>query len=295
LAFLAAALCWLPFAAFGAPINHGSYTGLSVNYIDVTEDTTTGDSQPLFGTPIFSGNSLDFNPAGFDAEASGAGGSDDTGGRLTFMLEAHTGDAITSIRFSEAGDTTLTGVGSDATSTRVTADGTLTINAVDGATLTTPIVHPISLAFTPSGGDYGLASDGGGLPIYHTQWTGSLAVNVAQILTNAGLTPTLGATKVSVDLVNLLRARSQAGTSALINKQDFGGLSITVNQPGGGGDPEIPEPASAMLVGMALVVCVTARRRPNSRSFRKRGPTAASITPESLSAGKWRLLGVTKN
>jgi hypothetical protein len=264
-AFLAAALCGLPYAAFGAPINYGSHTGTSVNYIDVTEDTTTGDLQPLFGTPIFSGNSLDFNPAGFDAEASGADGSDETGGRLTFMLEAHAGDAITSIRFSEAGDTTLTGVGTDATATRVTADGTITINAVDGATLAMPIVRPISLAFSPSSGDYGLASDGGGLPIYHTQWTGSLAVNVAQILTNAGLTPTLGATKVSVDLVNLLRARSEAGTSALMNKQDFGGLSITVNQPGGGGDPEIPEPASAMLFAMGLAGCFATRRHPKRR------------------------------
>jgi hypothetical protein len=260
-AFLAAALCGLPYVASGAPINHGSYTGTSVNYIDVTEDTTTGDTQPLFGTPVFSGNSVDFNPSGFDALASGAGGSDDTGGRLTFMLEAHSGDAITSVRFSEAGDTTLTGAGTDATSSEVTASGTITINDVDGAMLVMPIVRPISLAFTPSGGSYGLASDGGGLPIYHTQWSGSLSVNVAQILASEGLTPTLGATKVSVDLVNLLSARSQAGTTAIINKQDFGGLSITVNQPGGGGDPEIPEPSAAILLGMGLAGGFAANRR----------------------------------
>jgi hypothetical protein len=251
-ALLAASLCGLPYAAFGAPINYGNHTGTTVTYIDVTEDTTTGDSQPLFDTPAFSGDSMDFNPSGFDAEASGAGGSDDTGSRLTFSLQANPGHAITNIQFSEAGDTTLAGAGTDATSTEVTANGTITINAVDGAAIT-PIVQPISLAFTPSGGSYGLATDGGGLPIYHTQWSGTLAVNVAQILTTTGVPFTFGATNLSVDLVNLLTARSQAGTDALINKHDFGGISITVN---------IPEPASALLLAVGLAGCLATRRRP---------------------------------
>jgi hypothetical protein len=249
---LGAALGGLPYAAFGAPINYGSHTGTSVSYVNVTEDTTTGDSQPLFGPPTVTGNSIDFNPIGFDAEASGAGGSDDTGGQLKFSIQAHAGNAITSIQFSEAGDTTLTGVGTDATSTAVTANGTITINAVDGAAIT-PLTRPISLTFTPSGGNYGLATDGGGLPIYHTQWTGSLAVNLPQILTNASVPFAVGATNISVDLVNLLTARSQAGTDALINKHDFGGLSITAI---------IPEPASALLFAVGLVGCLAGGRRP---------------------------------
>jgi hypothetical protein len=251
-AFLAAALCGLPYAAFGAPISYGSHPGTSVTYVNVTEDTTTGDSQPLFGTPTVTGNSIDFTPAGFDAGASGAGGSDDTGGRLTFSIQAHLGNAITSIRFSEAGDTTLTGVGSDATSTEVTANGTITINAVDGAAIT-PLTQPISLTFTPSGGTYGLATDGGGLPIYHTQWNGTATVDVAPILTSASIPFTVGATNVSIDLENLLKARSQAGTEAVINKHDFGGLSITAI---------IPEPASGLLLAFGLAGWLVARRRP---------------------------------
>ncbi|HEX2476400.1 MAG TPA: hypothetical protein VHK01_16730 [Lacipirellulaceae bacterium] len=255
LAFLAAALCGLPYAAIGAPINYGSHAGTSVTYGNVTEDTTTGDSQPLFGAPTVTGNSIDFNPTGFDAEASGAGGSDNTGGRLMFSIQAHAGNAITSVRFDEAGDTTLSGVGSDATSTAVTADGTITINAVDGAAIT-PVTRPISLTFNPSGGTYGLATDGGGLPIFHTQWSGSLTVNLSQILTSASVPFRFGATNVSVDVVNLLTARSQAGTDALINKHDFGGLSVTAI---------IPEPASALLAVAGLAVWLAAGRRTGSQ------------------------------
>jgi hypothetical protein len=257
-AYLAAALCGLPYAAFGAPISYGTHAGTSVSYVDVTEDTTTGDSLPLFGSPLVTGNSIDFTPpVAFDAEASGAGGSDDTGGRLTFSIQANPGLAIQSVQFSEAGDTTLSGVGSDATSTAVTADGTITINAVDGAAIT-PITQPIALTFTPSGGTYGLSTDGGGLPIYHTQWTGSLSVNLSQILTTAGVSFVGGATNVSVDVVNLLTARSQAGTEALINKHDFGGLSITAI---------IPEPASGVLLAVGLAGVLLTGRRSKSKNL----------------------------
>jgi hypothetical protein len=52
------------------------------------------------------------------------------------------------------------------------------------------------------------------------------------------------ATKVSIDITNTLTASSQAGTAAMINKKDFGGISITVN---------IPEPTSLVLVVLGLV------------------------------------------
>lgn len=251
----AVAVCSASESAVAAPINYGSHTGTSVTYFDVTEASTTSDAEPLFGAPVFSGNSIDFNPVGFDADASGAAGSDTTGARLTFSVQAHAGDAITNMQFSEAGDTTLAGAGDDGTSTIVTAVGTVTINSVDGASIT-PIVRPISMNFTPSGGTYGLSSDGGGLPIFHTQWTGSLAVNISNILTSEAVPFTLGATNVSVDIVNTLSAQSQSGTQAVINKQDFGAVIRTVNVPGG---PAVPEPATAMLAGLFVAAAAMSR------------------------------------
>ena len=232
----------IPQTAVCAPINYGSHTGNTVSYIDVTEDSTTGDALPLFGAPIFSADSLDFNPVGFDAAASGAGGSDATGSRLTFMVMANAGTAITNISFFEAGQTTLAGTGTDSTSAQVTANGTLTISEVDGSAVT-PIVRPIALAFSPSGGTYGLASDGGGLPVFHTPWSGALVVNIGPILTSEGVPFAFGATKLSIDIENTLTAQSEAGTSSLVSKKDFGGISITVN---------IPEPSCLILAGVGV-------------------------------------------
>jgi hypothetical protein len=244
LAAAAIVLCLAILPAHAVPINYGSHVGTTVDYINVTEDTTTGDTLPLFGAPIFSADSIDFNPVGFDAVAGGTGDTDMTGARLTFMIMSHAGKAITNINFSEAGDTTLGGLGNDSTSTSVTASGTLTVNAVDGVNLVMPLVRPIALTFTPSGGTYGLSSDGGGGPIFHTPWTGSLLVNVGQILSQAGVPFTFGASKVSIDLVNTLSAATQTGTAAVISKKDFGGISITVN---------IPEPTSVVLACSALI------------------------------------------
>jgi hypothetical protein len=58
-------------------------------------------------------------------------------------------------------------------------------------------------------------------------------------------------------LDNVLVAVSQPGTSALISKKDFGGISVRVNVPGEpGGDMEIrpiPEPATFVLAGFAAI------------------------------------------
>jgi hypothetical protein len=235
-------LClWQP-ATIAAPINYGSHVGTTVRYIDVTEDTTTSDPVPLFGAPIFSADSIDFNPVGFDAQAMGAGGNDVTGARLTFAIEAQAGKYLRNISFSEAGDTTLAGAGNDSTSTSVTATGTITVTHANFAPIT-PFVQPIALTFTPSGGTYGLATDGGGGPIFSQQWTGSLLVNINQIVPNA--------TRVSIDVTNTLTANSQAGTMAGINKNDFGGISITVN---------IPEPTSLVLGFLGVIAWASQAR-----------------------------------
>jgi hypothetical protein len=162
------------------------------------------------------------------------------------------------------------------TATQVTATGVLDIHEIDitddGVFNATPINHisvPFSLTFTPSGGTYFLGTDGGGGPLYHTPWTGSATIDIDAILVANGypvppgpLDPNGGATKISIDLDNTLTAVSQAGTSAHIAKKDFGGITIRANVPTEpGGDPEIPEPTTAALVGLGLVAFAAGRRR----------------------------------
>ena len=256
--------------SLGAQINYGTHMGEHVTYVDVTEDTGADEPLPLFGAPTVTGDSIDFNPVGFDAASSG-GGSDITDSNLTFMVTAKSGSRIDSITFSEIGDTTLAGnvaAGSMGTASAVFASGALDIHEVDFVGIN-HISVPFSLTFSPSGGTYFLGTDGGGGPIFHTEWAGSVTIDVTAILIANGfvippgpIDPDGGATKISIDLDNVLVAVSEPGTSAIINKKDFGGISIRANVPREpGGDEEIPEPTSFVLAGLA-VVGLLLRRRP---------------------------------
>jgi len=244
--------------AFAATINYGTYAGSDVTYVFVTEDSGAAPL-PLFGLPTVTGNSIDFNPVGFDATSGPAGGNETTVSNLAFMVVANSGAHIGSIAFSEAGDTTLAGAvppASMGTATAVSAAGTVTIHEVDFAAIT-PIVRPVALTFTPSGGTYSLGVDGGGLPIFHTQWSGSATVNLDQILTQAGVPFSSGATKISIDMNNTLTAASESGTWAVIAKSDFGGIAIAVQVR------RVPEPTALSLAGLGLLALM--RRRVGNR------------------------------
>lgn len=236
--------------ALAAPLNHGDFHGTSVSYMQVTEDALSpGDSTPLFGAPTITGDSLDFDPVSFSASASGAGGVDTTAGNVEFDVLAKSGFSIDTLTFTEAGNTTLAGFGTDSTFTQVTATLVIDIEEVDGAPFTGgPINYTDALTFTPSGGDFGLATDGAGGPAFSQLWTGQANVNIGQILADNNVSSVNGATKVTVTLVNSLVALSEDGTQAFISKQDVdGNLTVTAN---------VPEPGAfsllALLAGSAL-------------------------------------------
>ena len=239
-------------SAQAAQIDYGDFTAATVDYLDVVEDSVT-DPTPLFGQPAVVGDSLDFDPVGFGATATGALGIDGTDGNIKFGIMAHANHGISSVKLSEAGDVTLFGFGTDFTYASVTGTGLLQITHVDGNSLLSPINVPIMMTFTPSGGTYGLLSDGGGGPNYHAFWSGYDYLDLDQALIDNGITNFVrGATKVSIDMDNTLTAASEANTFALIAKKEFGGLSVTVN---------IPEPAACLLAGIGLLAVVANRRR----------------------------------
>lgn len=222
-------------AAGAVPINYGDFTGATVKYVDVTEDSGT-DPTPLYGSPSVAGDALNFDPVSFNSSSTGAGGVDITDGTLTFMIEALSGSVIDMVNFSEAGDFTLVGLGGAGTFASVSAFFFVDIVEVDGVSIT-PIQIVTSMTFTPSDGDWDLLNDGPG-PLVNGTWSGSVDVDVKQALLDAGVSFTNGATKVSVALDNTLTTLSEAGTSAFIAKKDFKGLSVTA----------MPEPTTAALL-----------------------------------------------
>ena len=257
--------------ASAAQINYGSHMGTHVTYVNVTEDSGADEPLPLMGAPTVTGNSMDFNPLGFDSTSAGAG-SDTTNVNLNFRVSAKSGSRIGAISLNEAGDTTLAGnvpPGSMATSSAVFASGVLDIHEVNFTGINA-ISVPFAVTFSPSGGTYFLGTDGGGGPMFNTQWAGSATLDIHAILIANGfiippgpVDPDGGATLISINLDNTLTAVSQLGTSALIDKKDFGFGVTRFNVPTEpGGDPEIPEPAPVALAALALTAWLTTRPRP---------------------------------
>src|ERR1051325_10776345 len=101
-----------------ASINYGNFGPIppGVAFLSVTESSGT-DSVPLYGPPTPFSVGLDFDPIGFTATSSGGGSPDITDGQMNFTLMGNPFTGIGTISLFEAGDHTLAGVGTAATST----------------------------------------------------------------------------------------------------------------------------------------------------------------------------------
>ncbi len=240
-------------AVHATPINRGAFVGTNVTYVDVTESSATDPGQVtagplggLFGEPTVSGDALDFNPKNFSASASGAAGNDITDSNLQFAVHAKPGKGISSLGFSERGDATVAGLSNDAFAS---VSATIFVEVTELNGIPTSIDLPvISMAFTPSDGTYQLSVDGTG-PSTTFAFSGAAFIDIGPYIP-FGTT----ATKLYISLDNTLTASSQAGTSAFIQKKDFGGVSITVDTF------NIPEPATVSIVLLALVMSGVTRR-----------------------------------
>jgi hypothetical protein len=181
---------------------------------------------------------------------------DKTDGHLTFMVVAHQDQYIQNISFQEGGGLSVAGFGTDSTLVDVSAIGFVQIHAVDGNPINV-VTIPFDMPFNfgvGGNGTWRLGSEGN---VNGFLWTGASLVNLNQELTNRGIPFVGGATKLSISLDNILLAQSEPLGGAFIDKKDFGGLSVTINIPGG----EIPEPVSLIsaMIGMLGLLLVNRR------------------------------------
>jgi hypothetical protein len=253
-----AALCLAAITnqASAAPIVYGNFPAATVDYIGVQEESSTDPGNGFFGAPTIGGDTMDFNPQAFAANApnTAIGSADITDSNLQFMIKAHPGKSIGAITFTEAGDTALTGFAPADAFTAVATTLIVEISEVNGL----PVSYNVPLAglsFSPSGGTYQLSVDGAPLPFYQTAWTGSIFLDLGPTIVAENITGAV--TKVNVSIDNTLTATASAGASGFIQKKDADGLVITVDTD------NIPEPASfvSALSAIALASGMIRRRK----------------------------------
>lgn len=220
-----------------ADIIHSDVMGSDVSFTGITEGSPTGDPLALYGQPIAAGNGLVFSPtAGFSAASIAGAAADNTDGKLTLMLEAKPGAAMSAIHFAETGVTSLSApFGGDAVSS-VNAVAHLQVLEIAGAPVSTSALHEM-FSFSPANTFQYLVDATG--PSFSTNWAGSLDVDLpAQT------------TKVLVTVDNLLfAATTGTASSALIDKKTF---RINVST-------HMPEPGTISLALMCLCGIVSHR------------------------------------
>ena len=231
-AALALLLIGMPAAVRAASISYLAVGPIppGVMFTNIVESSAT-DGVPLYGAPSPIVVGLDFSPTPAFSAFSSNGGADLTDGQLNFTIMAGPGSGgIPLINFSEGGLFTLAGAGTPATQVLAGAILRATVLEINGAP-----VAPINLAPINASVAFNLVTD----PGLNQPWSLSLSLDVASQLAFLGFGPNQIATKADVVINNALVAISEPMTVAQISKSDF---DVTL----------MPEPASCLLLGMAL-------------------------------------------
>lgn len=255
LAALAAALtvCLVTPLAQAGTFNWGDIvdpTG-EVMYLDVEETNAYATSlfapEPGTGGPEAVGNSIRFDPQGFQAASSG-GGSETTVSTVEMVLMAQPGKAVENLLIQELGDYTLSGLSGGVASASVGATFDWTILEVNGSAVSLATQTSALQVTTGAGPNGGVLSrpgdDGTAAP-----WSGSVLLDFQGYLIANAIQGT--ATKVSVEFTNELSAESDAISSAFIKKKEIGGFAVTAN---------VPEPGTLMML-LASAGLLGVRRR----------------------------------
>jgi hypothetical protein len=249
---LTAALLAPSLAAAAFSQNYGDCVGSTVTWQQVTE--SNAGASALFGAPTCSGTTLDFDPTGFVVEVDLGPGTASVGSGLDFTVMALGDSFINELHFDESGDYTLLGFDPSTSFTKAELAVRLEITMLDDGS-TVSVGHP-------GGGGFDMLSVTMIIPLDFAtigSWSLSGVYDINQILADNSIVGKK-ATKIEVEIDNTLTASADNGEIARIVKKDFGGLSVTAVNDGGG---SAPEPGALSLLAMGVVGLV-ARRRSSS-------------------------------
>ena len=202
-----------------AVVNHGDFIGTGMDFLAVSEETTTaGDPEPIWEAPSLggTGDQLLFFPTAFISSCA-AGSSDTTTSVLTTTIEAQPGGHIETVSLAEAGDAILTQFppfGDPSTNASAALTGTVTVTETTSGPIA-PVVIPFTGSFVPS--------DTFSLPVNFgtSTWTGSISVDVLSVVPNA--------TKVDLSLQNTLTSDCAPGSSSVsIQKKTVSGPAVAI-------------------------------------------------------------------
>ncbi|HVM61194.1 MAG TPA: hypothetical protein VMV72_10040 [Verrucomicrobiae bacterium] len=221
--------------------NYGNVVGTDVIYSNVSETATSpATAVPLYGAPTAVGNEILFTHMTFSAIQSN-GASDTTAGLMhtDIVSKGGFGQFIGQLQLQEVGQVTLAGTGTSATSASISNEVVATVLAVDFTPLAQPVTFTAWMTST-HGGEWTLPP-----PINGQNWSGSVTLNIANDLANAGYSS--DATMVDLEVYNQLDTTSEPGTTSFISKKASGVQVMTVM---------IPEPGSFVLLvlGGALLL-----------------------------------------
>jgi hypothetical protein len=223
-----------------------AYPDVSSGGLDFTglqeETNSAGDPNPIYGAPLVVGTNLVFSPTNFTSQAQN-GSTDITAATFQGMIEVQDKNvsALEKMMLTELGDYSLTGAGSAATSVSVLAGLAVTVLEVNqGGTLSPTALATIDSFFI----EHNTPAQGG-------SWSDTATVDIQAYLDLIYGPGAAFATKLRFTFDNDLNTTSETGTTAFIQKKT-GINSITLQT--------VPEPGTALLLGMGLALLGTRRR-----------------------------------
>jgi hypothetical protein len=248
-AIVAVSLCQT--TARAGTFHWGDFAGADVMFLNVTEDNSLASSlfapMPGLGGPTVAGNSLHLDPQGFASQSSNNSANliDST---LSTTIMSGPGGAIDAITIAELGDYSLGGLVGGQAGAQVGAAFFWTVLEVDNAavSLATQATNLIvGSGSGANGGIYARPGDDGTTAI----WSGAASIDLGAYLDSLQMAGSV--TKVRLRFDNALQTAADAVSTAFIKKKS---IDIVVNST-------IPEPTTALLLGLGLVITHGRRRK----------------------------------